>query len=232
MTRAAAPSPRSDDAPRGLLDLLTGPVSARSVLAQVLTGLVVGGLVFGSAAAAASLAGGVDTGGDERRTAVFLTGGSVDRRQTQAAAEALGWDITALITPRAGIGSPAGGEPVALAKQVKTQKELLEADVVVVQGGEADTRMTQEALSVASAHLIDYLQAFAQEGSSIVLAGPIPGSDQTPAQLVGPNTVLRDRAAKEGVPYLDALEAGLSRTSTELGKEFARELVTLVPSGG
>ncbi|MCW2779216.1 MAG: hypothetical protein JWN17_2941 [Frankiales bacterium] len=226
------PTPEADTEPaprRGLLDTLAGPLTAKVLALQVLAGLVLGVVVFGGLAGALALRGSVSADG-QPRAALLLTGGSLGRAQAQAVVDDLGWAVTRTTYQGAGFGTPPQRGGATLTQQVRRDPDVSTADVVVVQGGEADTRMAPSSLETAALHLLDWLKANTSDGATVVLAGPVPGSEQTPAQLRGVDAVLAAAAKDRGVRYLSAIDLDMSRAEPEFGAKLVAALRRLAPA--
>lgn len=210
---------------RSLVELLAGPISARAVTVQVLAGLGAGAVAFGALSAAIVLHAAAAT--PQAPSALLLTAGSLGRGQAQAVTDDLGWAVTR--TTHRGLGfAPARRGGPSLTQQVRTDPDVAAAEIVVVQGGEVDTGRRPADLSTATLHLLDWLEVHTAGGATIVLQGPVPGADQTPADLRGVDAVLAAAAQQRGVPYLSALDAGLSRSDPAYGTRLAGQLRRLV----
>ena len=139
--------------------------------------------------------------------AVVLSGSSLSYADAQATADLLGWEATAYALPGVGLSRSTLDTVPSL---VRSARDLLQpggADVVVLQGGEADHAAPLATLEAAARSLLQDVQDRVGPEAEVVLVGPIPGAT-APASLRRVDEVLRGVAEQAGVPYVDALAEG------------------------
>lgn len=164
----------------------------------------------GAAAVSATTPGGSPAAtATSRTTSLWLSGSSLSYADAQEASALLGWEASAYSLPGVGISRATGssGDSLLVAARRLLPVEVGSPEVVVLQGGEADNGGAAQSLSDSTAALIDEVRRSTDQGTRVVLVGPIPG-EVVPDSLRRVNEVLARVAQQSGVPYVDALAAG------------------------
>lgn len=164
-----------------------------------------------------------DPDGFTTPTAYVLSGSSLSRSVSQEALERLGFSPRVEVVAGAGFARARRGKPLAV---LLRDRDLAGYDLLVVQGGEADNVAAEGELSVAMAHLLDYVGAAAPE-LPVVVIGPIPSGPKVSPSMRRSVGAIRQACVDRGVHFIDGLARGWTAEDPGLADSLRESLQQL-----